>query len=69
MAMWVETKPCPGCKQTHSVRVDPLGYAEWQDGMPIQRAMPELSAPEREILITGICPPCWGRMFSGEAYP
>ena len=28
--------------------------------------MPQLSADEREMLISGICPSCWAKAFSDE---
>lgn len=31
----------------------------------IQDAMPNLSADDREFLITGICPKCWNSTFNG----
>ena len=35
----------------------------WRDGMLIQDAMPNLSADEREFLITGITPDEWDAEF------
>jgi hypothetical protein len=31
----------------------------------IQRAFPYLTADEREVMLSGICPECWERMFGG----
>lgn len=58
------TKPCPECSEIHSVKVDMDQYAKWIRGELIQNCFPEMSADEREILKTGICPKCWERMFS-----
>lgn len=55
---------CPFCGQGHSVWVNELDYLDWEDGELAQNAFPYLSAGEREILITGICPSCWDGMFS-----
>ena len=34
-------------------------YASWKSGIPIQQAMPHLSADEREFIMTGIPPGDW----------
>ena len=34
----------------------------WQEGAPIQDVMPDLSADEREFLMTGITPSEWHEM-------
>ena len=54
---------CPFCDEYHEVLVSEANYAEWQGGELAQNAFPYLTADEREILISGICPDCWGRMF------
>ena len=36
----------------------------WVDGMLIQDAMPQLSAEEREFLMTGITPAEWDEAFA-----
>jgi hypothetical protein len=38
----------------------------WQDGMLAQDAMPNLSANEREFVMTGITPYEWDNMFEEE---
>lgn len=54
---------CPFCGKTSYVVVPEKGFQDWQAGALIQDAMPELSADERELLISGICPECWDNMF------
>jgi hypothetical protein len=54
---------CPHCMQVTSVTVDREGYDRWKAGELIQRALPNLSADEREMLMTGICPNCWDKIF------
>lgn len=54
---------CPICSNCSDVEVPAKGYMEWQNGVLIQQAMPELSATLREQLISGICGPCWDRSF------
>lgn len=36
----------------------------WKQGMLIQRAMPNLSADEREFIMTGMTPQQWDETFS-----
>jgi hypothetical protein len=38
----------------------------WESGTVIQRAMPNLSADEREFILTGILPEEWDEMFGEE---
>jgi len=55
---------CPMCGDTKVLSLPEAGYKAWQNGTMIQRALPELSADDRERLISGICPTCWDKMFS-----
>ena len=41
-------------------------YTSWENGALIQTAMPYLSADEREVLISGMCGPCFDNLFGGE---
>jgi Zn finger protein HypA/HybF involved in hydrogenase expression len=54
---------CPFCGSYHEVEVDVEQYLAWQNGELIQNAMPNLSATEREQLISGICPKCQREIF------
>jgi len=54
---------CPNCQKTKMLLVDPSGYQSWKGGELIQSAMPELSAADRESLISGVCDPCWDILF------
>ena len=59
---------CRMCKKTHTLKVRVEDYLTFD--MPnrphIQGIFPYLSPEERELLISGICPDCWNRMFGGE---
>jgi len=55
--------PCRICKTVHDLSVNMLGFADWQSGKLIQDALPELSAGERELLISGTCDECWQQLF------
>ena len=57
------TEACRKCGDRHTMLVCITDYADWQMGKYIQDAMPYLSADERELLISGICGPCFDKMF------
>ena len=54
---------CPICGQEHAVEVNIANFQKWQEGELIQNAMPELSATEREQLISNLCPNCQFKIF------
>lgn len=54
---------CPFCGKTHAVEVEFTAYTAWLNGELIQNAMPNLSATEREQLISGLCPACQKSIF------
>lgn len=57
-------RECPICGQYHEVLVYEDDYEAWVNGdLLAQEAFPYLTASEREILISGICPVCWVHMF------
>lgn len=43
--------------------VDRQGYENWQNGMLIQKAFPDMSRGDREILISGNTPEEWEKIF------
>lgn len=57
---------CPFCGKAHEIEVNEIDYLDWQDGELAQNAFPYLSADEREMLVSGICPDCWNGMFGQE---
>ena len=57
---------CPFCGCENSITVNEADYRSWRDGELAQIAFPYLSANDREMLISGICPTCWDEMFGGE---
>ncbi len=57
---------CPFCGHTNEVAVNEADYWDWQDGALVQNAFPYLTADEREMLVSGICPDCWDKMFSED---
>jgi hypothetical protein len=64
--MIVYTRPCVMCRMPAILTdVDPHGYAAWKElGWNIQDALPELSADERELLMTGTHAHCWEKMWT-----
>lgn len=63
--MRVTCSPCPVCSERSVLDgVDALGFIRWSElGEPIQAALPQLDADQRELLITGTHAHCWTRMF------
>jgi hypothetical protein len=60
----VFTHNCPGCGRPGKLTgLDPVKVTRWLDGEHIQDVMPELSASERELLISGMHGECWDVMF------
>ena len=58
----VPTRRCTLCGYTGEVEAPAEGLAAWQSGVPLQFAMPELPAPVREQLKTGLHQTCFDRM-------
>ena len=57
---------CNICKNPWIVNVNDKAYQAWRDGMYIQKAFPELSPGDRELLMSSICDPCFDKMFGDE---
>lgn len=54
---------CKWCEKSHELEVRKSGLNRWKNGELIQDVLPELSADERELLISGTCGKCWDAMF------
>ena len=57
--------PFSGRLIVREINVTSEQLANWEKGMSIQRAMPHLSADDREFLETGISPEEWDETFKG----
>jgi hypothetical protein len=59
------TVTCPLClTEQRPLLVSIERYNAWKNGeLFIHDAFPELTASERELLMTGTCDPCWDRMY------
>lgn len=55
---------CISCEHGHTIELNMEDYRSWKGGERIQDAMPYLSAAERELLMSRICPVCWDEMFN-----
>ena len=64
--MTAVTKPCLHCNETSTLTVDADAYRSWKSGVLIQEAFPDMTADDRELLISGIHPACWDAMFGAE---
>jgi hypothetical protein len=62
------TKTCmmTGSVNTLDIPVTQSQIDAWQGGLLIQEAMPNLSADDREFLMTGITPQVWDAEFGEE---
>ena len=64
--MKVNTK-CPYCKKVTVLEMTDSQYYEYCLGNKyIQDIFPDWTSEEREMLITGICPDCWNKIFKNE---
>jgi hypothetical protein len=57
------TGNCKITGEEYSCIVPTKGLEAWLDGEFIQRAMPTVSADDREFLISGMSPKGWTQMF------
>lgn len=57
---------CTVNRQRYAVTVPINAWKEWRDGKVIQEVMPELSADEREFLISKLTPAEFDKIFEGS---
>lgn len=62
----ISTPICLVCNKTGELTIEAESFEKWQSGTFIQDAFPELSADQREMLMTGIHGKCWDQMFPNE---
>lgn len=55
---------CFHCGQENKILVETDKLEKWRNGAYIQDAFPDLSADDRELIMTGTHPECWEEMFS-----
>lgn len=57
---------CPICRKETEITVRFEDFLAWQEDTHAEDAFPYLSANEREMLISGVCPSCWDSMWDDE---
>jgi hypothetical protein len=62
----VRRSPFTGKLHVKEINVTDAQLSAWEAGMLIQRAMPNLTADEREFIKTGITPEEWAEAFGDE---
>ena len=60
------TITCRLCKVPYIINVTQEQLDKWKSGSLIQIVMPELSAGDRELLISQTCDDCWKAIFNEE---
>ena len=62
------TRECGHCHAPKTITVSRTGYQAWDMGRGafVQEAFPELSADDRELLVSGICGPCFDAIMGPE---
>ena len=58
--------PISGQVNTLEISITQEQLNAWEGGALIQRAMPNISADEREFIMTGITPTEWDSVFGDE---
>jgi hypothetical protein len=57
---------CRITNKSHSVTIPTFGYHLWQNGMLIQKAMPNVTPDDREFLQSKTSPEGWELLFSAR---
>ena len=63
----VKTKICTVCGEYEVWSLDRKAVESWQGGEYIQKAFPDMSAEDRELLISGTHPACWSKLFGEDS--
>ena len=61
-----KTSPFTNTTNVMDINITQEQYLAWLDGTLIQNAMPNISADEREFIMTGITPSEWEENFGEE---
>lgn len=57
---------CPCCGIGTCLALDIEAVANWRNGALVQNVFPELSATDRETIISGLCADCQSEIFGEE---
>jgi hypothetical protein len=58
------TNACMVCQHVSQLQLDLYSLESWRNGELIQNAFPDLSASQRELIMTGTHSWCWDEMFA-----
>ena len=65
--MYIVEVWCQCCEHKETFKMTTRQYTDWYyRKRPIQDVFPEMNYKIREMLISGICPTCWDKMFGQE---
>lgn len=53
---------CRLCGKIHEVIVNEEGFKKWVDGEPIEKALPQLTKAEHDLLKYNVCGPCFEQL-------
>ena len=59
---------CPCCGIGTCLALDIEAVADWRNGALAQDVFPELSATDRETIISGLCEECQSEIFGEDDY-
>ena len=62
----LKTRTCIYCGKSGHIDVSYAGFKRYEKGAMAQDAFPDLSADEREQIISGTHPECWNKIFGDE---
>jgi hypothetical protein len=62
----VESLPCPQCGDKLVLQLAGRQVYAYHNTCLVDEVLPDSSPEDRERFITGICPPCWDKMFNPE---
>lgn len=62
----VRTQTCSVCGEYEMWSLDRAAVTRWREGENIQKVFPDMSAGDREVLISGTHPACWDQLFGEE---
>lgn len=59
-------RSCISCRTVHIINMTQTEMKKIDSGVHIQDALPNHSADDRELLVSGMCGKCFDKMFEGE---
>lgn len=63
----VETRPCVFCNTVGTFTFTEEQLRRWHRGAYLQDVRPDLTAEQREQLISGTCPSCWDQFMGDDS--